>query len=110
MVEEEGIHVIENFCSPFPMAHLWRGLHLEVESTQLTQSSPLCRARAVTSTRELEWPSLLKEFFLTQKEEQFLLQHIPMSSPCFLKFVFLGRVLWEEYASSTASALQFYYS
>jgi len=52
----------------------------------------------------------LKEFFLSQKEKQFLLQHIPMTSPCFLKSVFLGRVLWEEYVSSTAAALQFYYS
>lgn len=109
-MEKEGINVIENFCSPFAMTCLWRGLHLEAESTKLAQSSLLCRVRAVRSTGELECPYLLKEFFLTQAEELFVLQHILMSSLCFLKSVFLGSVLWEEYANSTASALQFYYS
>lgn len=32
------------FYTPFPLAHLWKGVHFEVESTQLSQS-PLCNAR-----------------------------------------------------------------
>lgn len=98
---KEGINITEKLCAAFAMVCLWTGLPLEVELTKWTESSLLCRVRPVRSTGEREWPYLLREFFLTPAEEQFLLQHILMSSLCFLGSVFLGSVLWEEYANST---------